>query len=146
MMKMLSNNKILIKMKETIKTSVINKINTTKIEESNSSYENLFLLPILNFLWQKKEKKKSLSTFNQTLWVFIMQKSVSRWRGLAPTYVALNNDLEIFRIIKLTCPPVLPLPYCLPSTKPASQSVLIILSSSFVPFTYLIASSASSLV
>lgn len=53
---MLSNNKILIKIKETIKTSVINKINTTKIEESVNTtkltvcYGNLLLLPIFNFL------------------------------------------------------------------------------------------------
>lgn len=44
-----------------------------------------------------------------------------------------------------TCPPDLPRPYCLPSLNPASQSVLMILSSSLVPLMYLIAFSASPL-
>ncbi|WAR28590.1 PIGZ-like protein, partial [Mya arenaria] len=35
-----------------------------------------------------------------------------------------------------TCPPDFPRPYCLPSLKPTSQSVLTILSSSRVPLTY----------
>jgi hypothetical protein len=51
----------------------------------------------------------------------------------------VSNKKEIFRKFKIlkhslqkmliTCPPDLPLPYCLPSTKPASQSVLMIRSS-----------------
>ncbi len=45
-----------------------------------------------------------------------------------------------------TWPPVLPRPNCLPSTKPASQSVLTRRSSSRVPFTYRMQFSASARV
>lgn len=46
---------------------------------------------------------------------------------------SIRNNL----CINHTCPPVLPRPYCLPSMKPASQSVLTILSSKRVPLIYL---------
>ena len=50
------------------------------------------------------------------------------------------------RYSSLTCPPLFPRPYCLPSANPSSRSQRIIRSSNFVPPTYFMQSSASSCV